>query len=163
MINDTTSILGLNGNNQPSRTPRSEEALTESQQTLISEKLAEFDPDNLSESDALSIVESFSEAGIQPGKSLESAMSALGFDAKTIGDLANQGQGGSNMPEPPPLPKQSSEEISSMVEYLAELLEEKLAENNNDSLTDEDKQSVLAKVFERFDIDEGKSIINTSA
>jgi hypothetical protein len=83
------------------------------------------------------------------------------FNAKTIGELANVSEEG-NRPPPPP-PQQSSDEISSMVEYLAELLEEKLASNNSDSLSDEDKQSILAQVFEKFDIEESDSIINTSA
>ena len=106
-------------------------------------------------------VEAFSQAGIQPGVALEKAVSDIGFDAKTIGDLAKVSEGG-NRPPPPP-PKQSTDEITSMVDYLAELLEEKLAANNSNELSDEDKQSILAQLAEKFDIDDGKSIINTSA
>jgi hypothetical protein len=141
--------------------PRTEQNLTSDQQSVISDTLSEFDVDNLTEADALSIVEAFSEAGIQPGLALEKAVADAGFDAKTIGELANVSEEG-NRPPPPP-PKQSSDEVSSMVEYLAELLEEKLASNNSDSLSDEDKQSILAQVFEKFDIEESDSIINTSA
>ncbi len=141
--------------------PRTEQSLTGDQQSVISDTLSEFDVDNLSETDALSIVEAFSEAGIQPGLALEKAVSAAGFDAKTIGELANISEEGSRPPPPPP--KQSSDEISSMVEYLAELLKEKLASNNSDSLSNEDKQSILAQVFEKFDIEESDSIINTTA
>jgi hypothetical protein len=141
--------------------PRTEQNLTSDQQSVISDTLSEFDVDNLTEADALSIVEAFSEAGIQPGLALEKAVADAGFDAKTIGELANVSEEG-NRPPPPP-PKQSSDEISSMVEYLAELLEEKLAASNSDSLSDEDKQSILAQVFEKFDIEESDSIINTTA
>lgn len=140
---------------------RTEQNLTDDQQSVISDTLSEFDVDNLTEADALSIVEAFSEAGIQPGLALEKAVADAGFDAKTIGELANVSEEG-NRPPPPP-PKQSSDEISSMVEYLAELLEEKLASSNSDSLSDEDKQSILAQVFEKFDIEESDSIINTTA
>jgi hypothetical protein len=140
--------------------PRTEQNLTSEQQSVISDTLSEFDVDNLSETDALSIVEAFSEAGIKPGIALEKAVSEAGFDARTIGELANISEEGSR---PPPPPKQSSDEISSMVEYLAELLEEKLAASNSDSLSDEDKQSILAQVFEKFDIEESDSIINTTA
>ena len=142
--------------------PRKEQSLTSDQQSVISDTLSEFDVDNLSETDALSIVAAFSEAGIQPGLALEKAVSEAGFDAKTIGELANISEEGSRPPPPPP-PKQSSDDISSMVEYLAELLEEKLASSNSDSLSDEDKQSILAQVFEKFDIEESDSIINTTA
>ena len=140
--------------------PRTEQNLTSEQESVISDTLSEFDVDNLTETDALSIVEAFSEAGIKPGIALEKAVSEAGFDARTIGELANISEEGSR---PPPPPKQSSDEISSMVEYLAELLEEKLAASNSDSLSDEDKQSILAQVFEKFDIEESDSIINTTA
>ena len=140
--------------------PRTEQNLTSEQQSVISDTLSEFDVDNLTETDALSIVEAFSEAGIKPGIALEKAVSEAGFDARTIGELANISEEGSR---PPPPPKQSSDEISAMVEYLAELLEEKLAGSNSDSLSDEDKQSILAQVFEKFDIEESDSIINTTA
>ena len=141
---------------------RATQNLSEDQQTLISETLSQFDPEDLNEDSALAIVEALSQAGIQPGPALEKSMSDLGFDAKSIGELANVSDKGSRPPPPPP-PQQSSEEITSMVDYLAQLLEEKLADNNNSALTDEDKQSILAQVFEKFDIEEGESIINTSA
>ena len=140
----------------------SEQNLTEVQQNLISETLSEYDVDNLTEADALSITEAFAEAGIQPGLALEKAVAESGFDAKSLGDLANVSEEGSRPPPPPP-PKQSSEEITSMVDYLAELMEEKLAENDGTGLSDNDKQSILTQIFEKFDIEEGQSIINTSA
>lgn len=141
---------------------RSEKSLTADQQTLISETLSEFDVDNLTQEDAASIIETFSQAGIEPSEALETAVSTAGFDAKTIGELANASEGG-NRPPPPPPPQQSTEEITSMVDYLTELMEEKLATSNSSSLSDEDKQSILAQMIEKFDIEDGDSIINTSA
>jgi hypothetical protein len=155
-------INPMNSGTSTSPPQRTEMSLTNDQQLFISDTLSEFDVENLTEADALSIVEAFSQAGIQPGTALEKAVSNVGFDAKTIGDLANVSEKGDRPPPPPP-PKQSTDEISSMVDYLAELLEEKLAANNSDSLSDEDKQSILAQVLEKFDIEEGDSIINTSA
>ncbi|MFT6208888.1 MAG: hypothetical protein ACJA0T_002813 [Colwellia sp.] len=139
--------------------PRSEQSLTEEQQVFISDTLAELDTDNLTQEDALSIMEAFSQTNIQPSAALEKAVSNAGFDAKNIGELANISQDNG----PPPPPKQSTEEITSMVDYLAEILEETLAANNGNSLSDTDKQSILAQVFEKFDIEEGESIINTTA
>ena len=142
--------------------PRQEQKLTEEQQTLISDTLSELDPENLTEADAVSIVEVFSEAGIQPGKELETAMSGLGFDGKTIGELANAGSEG-GMQAPPPPPTQSSDEISSMVSYLGELFEEKLASNNGSELSDQDRQAIYSQVMEKFGVEEGDSLIDTTA
>ncbi len=142
---------------------RSEKVLTEEQQTLISDTLSELDADNLTTADALSIIDTFSEAGIEPGKAMESALSELGFGAKEIGDLANV-EG--DRPPPPPPPAQSSDEISSMASYLEELLEETLAANDADSveqLTEEQRFSVYAQVMEKFGIEEGDSLIDTVA
>lgn len=160
MINSMSS--GMSMPPPPKASSRSEQSLTEEQQNLISETLSEYDVDNLTEADALSITEAFAEAGIQPGLALEKAVSNSGFDAKSLGDLANVSEEGSRPPPPPP-PQQSSEEITSLVDYLAELMEEKLAESNSNELSDEDKQSILALVFEKFDIEDGESIINTTA
>ncbi|GHE88249.1 hypothetical protein [Thalassotalea profundi] len=135
-------------------------SLTQSQQSLISETLSEFDLDNLTESDAVSIIETFSEAGIKPSAALEKTLSELGIDAKSLGDLANVSEKGNR---PPPPPKQSTDEISSMVDYLTELLEETLSASDTGKLSEEDKESILAKVFEEFNIEEGDSIINTTA
>jgi hypothetical protein len=141
--------------------PRTEQSLTEDQQTLLSETLSQYDADNLSEADALSIVDTLSQAGIQPSTTLEKAMSDLGFDAKSIGDTAKVAEDG-NRPPPPP-PKQSSDEITSMVDYLAELMEETLAASNSNELSSEEKESILSQVLEKFDLEDGDSIINTTA
>ncbi|MFT5814187.1 MAG: hypothetical protein ACI9VT_001947 [Psychroserpens sp.] len=154
MINSTNLNSSI-----PPPPPRSEQSLTEEQQVFISDTLAEFDTDNLTQEDALSIIETFSQANIQPSAALEKAVSNAGFDAKNIGDLANVSQG--NRPTPPP--KQSVEEITSLVDYLAEILEATLAANNGNSLSDTDKESILAQVFEKFNIEKGESIINTTA
>lgn len=140
---------------------RSEKALTAEQQTLISDTLSKIDVDNLTTEDALSIIEAFSEAGIEPGKGMESALSELGFDAKDIGELANVQEG--NRPPPPPPPSQSSDEISTMVSYLEELLEQTLAASDAEELSDEQRYSVYAQVMEKFGIEEGDTIIDTTA
>jgi len=140
--------------------PGGENVLSQEQQALILETLSQFDTENLSQDDAIKIVEAFAQAGIQPGTALEEAMAEHGFDAKQIGELAQASQEG-NRPPPPP-PQQSSEDVSSMGEYLTNLVEQTLAENNSTELTDEDKQSILSKLFEKYDVAEGSSAINTS-
>lgn len=155
MISSINSAVAM-----PPPPPRSEQKLSADQQTLISDTLSELDADNLTEADAISIIETFSDAGIQPGREMEAAFSELGFDAKSIGDLANLEEGNRGAP-PPPLASQSSGEISSMVSYLGELLEEKLAASNEAELSDQDRQEIYAQVIEKFGIEEGESIINT--
>ena len=156
MINNINSGMSM-----PPPPPRSEQSLTEEQQTFITDTLAEFNADELSEEDALGIIEMFSEANIQPGAALEKVMSSAGFDAKSIGDIAAASDSGRSPPPPPP--KQSTDEISSMVDYLAELLEETLAASESETLSDEDKQAILAQVFDKFNMEPSESIINTSA
>jgi hypothetical protein len=110
----------------PPTPPRLEQSLTEEQQVFISDTLAEFNTDNLIKEDALSIMEAFSQTNIQPSAALEKAVSNAGFDAKNIGGLANVSQGN----RLPPPPRQSAEEITSLVDYLAEILEKTLAAHN---------------------------------
>jgi hypothetical protein len=141
---------------------RSDKSLTQEQQQLISNTLSQFDAKTLTEVDAIRITEAFSDAGIQPGIGLEKALSELGFDAKNIGDLANVSDR-EVRPAPSPPPNQSSGEISSILEFLAELLEEKLVTTNGNGLSDEDKQSIMEEVFEKFNIEQGDSIINVTA
>lgn len=139
----------------------SNQTLTEEQHSLISDTLSEYDVDNLTEADALSIVEAFAQAGIEPSMALEKAVSSAGFNSNTIGELAQVEDAGSRPPPPPP--KQSSEEISSLVDYLAEIMEEKLAASDSNELSDQDKQSIIADIYENFNIGEDDSIINTTA
>jgi hypothetical protein len=72
-------INSINSGGSMPPPPRTEQNLTGDQQSVISDTLSEFDVDNLTEADALSIVEAFSEAGIQPGLSLEKAFADAGF------------------------------------------------------------------------------------
>lgn len=127
--------------------------------------------------DDQAIVTALSEAGIQPGAGLETAMNDLGFDAKSIGDLAGVER---QMPPPPPTGGEfnsgDSEIAAVMIDFLSELLSEKL-ENSKQSvdslsnsgdlfqraqqeLTDADKQDVYAQLMEKFGLPEGESLID---
>jgi len=136
--------------------------LTAEQKTLMSDTLSEIDADNLTEADALNIIEAFSNAGIEPSKEMESALADLGFDAKEIGELANV-EGGDRPAPPPPPPSQSEDEIATMATYLEELLAETLEASDSTELSDEQRDSIYAQVMEKFGIEEGDSIINTTA
>ena len=88
------SSLGFEG-------PSGSEGISTSENT-ISSILSNYDADNLSQSDAQSIVAAFKEAGIQPSSDLASAMEEAGFDAQEVGTLAGVGAAQGGMPPPPP-------------------------------------------------------------
>ena len=82
-------------------------------------------------------------------------MSELEFDAKSIGDAGRvEGQ------RPPPPPQNSLESVDTdeVVSYLDELLTE-----YSSQLSDEDKESILASVQEKFGLSEGDSLLNVTA
>jgi len=108
-------------------------SLTTDQKELIEETLSQYDASSLSAEDAQAIVEAFAEAGIEPSKGLESAMSASGFDAKEIGDLAGAGQAGGGRPMGGPPPPPSDEELSTITDLLESLLTEEEDETTTTS------------------------------
>lgn len=55
--------------------PRSAQSLTEEQQFFISDTLAEFDTENITQEGALNIIKAFSQTNIQPNAALEKAVS----------------------------------------------------------------------------------------
>ncbi|MBQ4827727.1 hypothetical protein J8L84_00385 [Alteromonas sp. MMG017] len=86
--------------------PRPEgQALSDTQKESVSDILSSYDPENLSSEDAASIVEQFKEAGIEPSKSLNSALSSAGFEGKNIAELAGMGK------PPPPPPQQEASNL----------------------------------------------------
>ena len=128
--------------------------LTTEQSDFVKETLAEFDAENLTSDDAQSIQAAFKEQGIAPTKELADLMGELEFDAKSIGDAGRvEGQ------RPPP-PKNSLESVDTdeVVSYLDELLTE-----YSSQLSDEDKESILASVQEKFGLSEGDSLLNVTA
>lgn len=115
-------------------------SLSTAQLALIEETLSQYDASSLSADDAAAIVEIFQEAGIEPSSALQDAISAVGFDAKEIGDLASAGGagvgqagGGKPMGGPPPPPPE--EELSTITELLESLLEDEEEEATTISTT----------------------------
>ena len=132
--------------------PSTQQPLTTESKSLISETLAQFDADSLSEQDATSIVQAFSQAGISPGKELATIMSQSGFDAHAVGELANienEGKAGAK-PPPPRL------DMNEMVDYLETLL----ADKSSTTFTDEEKQAVYQELINEFQLPQGESLIN---
>jgi hypothetical protein len=125
--------------------------LSDDQASLIEETLSGYNADNLTESDAASIVEAFSEAGIAPSSAFADKLAEIGFDAKEIGDLA--GASPSESKPPPPPSGSSNLDLSDAVDYLETLFDEK-DENATDN------SSITTQLAERFGLSEGESLIN---
>ncbi len=139
---------------------RTQAALTEEQESLISEILSQYDTENLSASDAASIIEAFDEAGIRPGQALEEALAAEGVDARELGDIG--GVGGRRPPPPPPPQGEDEEgiqtlEAKSIMDYLEELLEE---QEDISEMTEEGKQAMYNQLLDHFGLVAGESLIN---
>lgn len=137
-----SSISGIQSNSSMSAMSYARTTgLTSDQKNGIQSVLKNFDSKNLTEADAKSITSEFKKLGLQPGKDLESAMAASGFDAKEVGQLAfgtggppGAAQGG-NPPPPPPPPSgggklTSSDEVS---DYLTTLISSLTSNTDRDS------------------------------
>ena len=81
---------------------RSTSKVSNNQEMVIASVLKDFDPQKLSSDDAKKITSALKKLGIEPGPELEATMSAKGFDARKVGELAfgraqqthnNNGQG----------------------------------------------------------------------
>jgi len=151
MINSINSSSAIFTSQQNSQTTK----LTTDQSNFVKETLAEFDANNLTAEDAQSIQAAFKEQGITPSKELADLMGELDFDAKSIGDA---GRAEGQRPPPPPQNSLESVDTDEVVSYLDELLTE-----YSSQLSDDDKESILASVQEKFGLSEGDSLLNITA
>lgn len=136
-------------------------SLTTDQVELISDTLAEFDPDNLTEADAATIVERFNEAGIQPTRELAQAMDEAGFNARKIGDLA--GINPENSTDNSGRTGMTPQNNVSFTEEMLTALEELLDEYSNKVLTNEDKETILTTMQDKFSLSRGDSLFSIEA
>ncbi len=125
-----------------------QQSITQEQRQLIEDTLTQYDPENLTQEQAASIVEVFKEAGIGPGRELAEAMDESGFDARSVGDLAGVGdpqQAGSKMP---PEGNPTTLNISdSTLQQLNELLDEYYSNNLSENER-ENKLSAIKEIFQ---------------
>ncbi|WP_339721807.1 hypothetical protein [uncultured Paraglaciecola sp.] len=127
-------------------------SLSDDETSLIEETLSSYDADSLTESDAASIVEAFSEAGIAPNSAFADKLAEIGFDARELGDLAGAKPSESGQPPPPPSGS-SNLDLTDAVDYLETLFEDK-------DQTATDNSSITAQLAQRFGLSEGESLIN---
>lgn len=158
-------MVAISGSAPPPPPPRQssqQASLSEEQQTLITETLSQYDADCLSEADAQSIVEVFSEANLAPGKAFADALSEAGFDAKEIGDLAGMGPNQESMgaKEPPAPPKSEGQGFT---DEMLTTLESLLAEYEGRDLDSDTIDSITATMEELFGLDKSGRLLDVSA
>lgn len=152
-------VSSINSGNQlpppppPASSSNSQAALSTEQISEIDEILSNFSADELSDEDAQSIVEQFASAGIAPSEELASVLAESGFDARAIGEAAGV-EGG----EPPPPPQTEVTDSEEIVNFLEDLLE-----GYEEQLSDEDKDSILAAIQDRFGTSGGNSLVDLTA
>lgn len=129
-------------------------SLTDEQKALIESTLSGFDSDNLTQDQAIEIVETFASAGINPGKELADTLAEAGFDAREIGDLAREGNSSESS-----LAVNEPVDLFDLVDYLDLLLEQ----FGGNALSDEDKAVVYDDLRERFGLIDSESIISVTA
>ncbi len=145
--------VGNSGTLSHSAPPKQDKPLTEQQSQLVSDTLSKYDPDTLSQDEAINIVQAFSEAGITPGKALEEAMAENKFDAKTVGELA--GVKGDEAGPPPPPPPQTSI-TSEMLDFLSEQLDK----YEDEELSIDNKESIMAAMQEEFSLQNSQHLLD---
>lgn len=143
MVNSISGHSFQGGMHRPQAS--NQQSLTQDQRKIIEETLSQYDPQNLTQADAASIVETFNDSGIQPGRDLAGAMAEFGFDARAVGDLAGVGgpqqAGGEMMSNANPVTLNISE---AMLQQLNELLNEYYS----DDLADDDRDTALTAIKE---------------
>lgn len=85
----------------PPQPSANSQPISEEKTARLNEILSDYDAENLSNEDALTIVSQINELGIDPGAGLAKIMSGAGFDARAFGDQTNISPNGSKSPSPP--------------------------------------------------------------
>ena len=115
-----------------------QQAVSAQQADAIKGVLSSYDPNNITEADAKTIVKEVRETGVAPGRPLTIVFASQGFDAQQVGNQAGIGEG--QRPPPPPPSEQSGPRGQINTEALSALtllVESKAGE----SITDEEWSS----------------------
>ena len=139
----------------PPPTSIKESTLSKDQQNTISETLSSYDPENLTEEDAQSIAETFSNAGITPGRELANVMAEAGFDAHGVGELAGN--------EPPHRPPPPQAQNNGFTEEMLSTLESLLEEREGEDIDADVIESITKTMQELYGLEPSGRLIDISA
>ncbi len=115
---NTISNVGVNFTSAGS----TRHVISPEQKSTIESVLSKFDASSLTQSDAQEISDNFKDMGIRPSKELRETIEASGFDADEIRNL-NSNSEVRHTPPPPKIAEDEDEELSVFEEFLEELLE----------------------------------------
>lgn len=136
--------------------PVKPQIMTQDQKNQLEGILEQYSADSLTAGDALTIVKSFEALGIAPGQELEQMMEDKGFNAKSVGEMAGLQEPREGQVPPPPQGEVTNS--TEMVSFLEEILE-----SYGEQLSDEDKNSILTAVQEKFFMPDSNSLIYVKA
>ncbi len=151
--------IGNGGALSVSGPAKQDKPLSEQQTQLVADTLSQYDVDQLTQEDAISIVETFKEAGITPGKTLAETMGQLDFDAKQVGELA--GMKGNEAGPPPSL--QSQPKKDSITSEMLDFLSEQLDKYGDGELSQENKESIMAAMQQEFNLQPKQHLLDEKA
>ena len=149
-------MISISSSLPPPTASSRESTLSEDQRNTISETLASYDPEHLTAEEAQTIVETFSNAAITPGRELANTMAEAGFDAHGIGELA--GNEPAHRPPPPPQ-AQNQGFTEEMLSTLESLLEEYQGEDIDADVI----ESITKTMQELFGLEPSGALIDISA
>lgn len=118
--------------------------LTESQSAGLQKILSDYDPNNLSTSDAKDIVSQIKDLGIRPGAALAQSLNDAGFDPGELRQAAGLEGQRRSAPPPPPSAQTGGQIDQTAIDSLTSILE------NYDltDLSDADQQNIQSQLNE---------------
>lgn len=132
----------------PSQPSGQNASMTQDQIQLIAQTLSNYDPENLTETDAQNIVNTLSEAGITEGQGLAEIMAGYGFDASVVGEKAGIRP---ERPDGPPPPRGGEGVVTlNISDDMLQQLNQLLTDYYDSDLTDAEKASTLESIKEIF-------------
>ena len=132
----SSSISSVTNGSFSISAPMQAQPLSEQQKSLITSTLSNYDPQDLSASDASAIVKTFADAGIRPGGALAQAMGQMGFNARQVGQL-----GGASANQPPA--SQSGQGAAPLSEQQQNLVASTLSNYDPQNLSASDASAIV--------------------
>lgn len=123
--------------------------LTDDQTSLVQATLADYDAETLTTEDARTILDTFRQAGIRPGKELRQAIQDAGFDEKQLLELARPEGAPEGGPQggPQGLRGARGASSSSTIDLSAlQSLQNVLSNYDLSSMSDEDETNLLSQL-----------------
>jgi len=135
-----SSISGI-GSSSSMYPMMNETSLTDEQQSTLNEILSQYDPENLTDEDAKSMMDAIRDAGIRPSREVGQTLEAAGFDMEQLKPPAPpEGSGMGGPGGPPPSGAEGSSETE---DETSQLISQLLEQIQNGDVSEDDLSSLL--------------------